>query len=161
MDLHDVGDAEDAGNRSEAVNEIEAEISIERRVDRVRRGRPQQRIRSQARSAMPCSAPWTQSRHAIGRERAGGGIRPAPSRAGWIEGRTVTIDYRWAEGRSERFGVIAAEFVPLERLGMQTRLTQGFCKIWPLVAAFVSNHRADSMACGEIPVQHNREFYAS
>jgi len=30
---------------------------------------------------------------------------------GWIEGRTVAIEYRWAEGRSERFAAIAAEFV--------------------------------------------------
>ena len=30
---------------------------------------------------------------------------------GWIEGRTVAIEYRWAEGRSERFAEIAAEFV--------------------------------------------------
>jgi putative ABC transport system substrate-binding protein len=30
---------------------------------------------------------------------------------GWIEGRTVTIEYRWAEGRKERFAEIAAEFV--------------------------------------------------
>src|SRR5262249_38635816 len=28
---------------------------------------------------------------------------------GWIEGRTVAIEYRWAEGRSERFAEIAAE----------------------------------------------------
>jgi putative ABC transport system substrate-binding protein len=27
---------------------------------------------------------------------------------GWIEGRTVAIEYRWAEGRSERFAEIAA-----------------------------------------------------
>jgi ABC-type uncharacterized transport system substrate-binding protein len=33
---------------------------------------------------------------------------------GWIEGRTVAIEYRWAEGRSERFAEIAAEFVPLK-----------------------------------------------
>jgi putative ABC transport system substrate-binding protein len=30
---------------------------------------------------------------------------------GWIEGRTVAIEYRWAEGRPERFDEIAAEFV--------------------------------------------------
>jgi putative ABC transport system substrate-binding protein len=30
---------------------------------------------------------------------------------GWIEGRTVVIDYRWAEGRSEHLAEIAAEFV--------------------------------------------------
>ncbi len=32
---------------------------------------------------------------------------------GWIEGRTVAIEYRWAEGRRERFAEIAAEFVRL------------------------------------------------
>jgi putative ABC transport system substrate-binding protein len=32
----------------------------------------------------------------------------------WIEGRTVAIEYRWAEGRSERFAEIAAEFVQLK-----------------------------------------------
>ena len=32
---------------------------------------------------------------------------------GWIEGRTVAIEYRWAEGRSERAAEIAAEFVRL------------------------------------------------
>ena len=30
---------------------------------------------------------------------------------GWIEGHTVTIEYRWAEGHSERFAEFAAEFV--------------------------------------------------
>ena len=33
---------------------------------------------------------------------------------GWIEGRTVAIEYRWAEGRSEGFAEIAAEFVRLK-----------------------------------------------
>ena len=33
---------------------------------------------------------------------------------GWIEGRTVAIEYRWAEGRPERFREIAAEFVRLK-----------------------------------------------
>ena len=32
---------------------------------------------------------------------------------GWIEGRTVAIEYRWAEGRRDRFAEIAAEFVRL------------------------------------------------
>ena len=30
---------------------------------------------------------------------------------GWIEGRTVEIEYSWAEGRPERYAEIAAEFV--------------------------------------------------
>ena len=33
---------------------------------------------------------------------------------GWIEGRTVAIEYRWSEGRSERYSEIAAEFVRLK-----------------------------------------------
>jgi putative ABC transport system substrate-binding protein len=33
---------------------------------------------------------------------------------GWIEGRTIAIEYRWAEARSERFAEIAAEFVRLK-----------------------------------------------
>jgi putative ABC transport system substrate-binding protein len=32
---------------------------------------------------------------------------------GWIESRTVAIEYRWAEGHSERFAEIATEFVML------------------------------------------------
>jgi putative ABC transport system substrate-binding protein len=33
---------------------------------------------------------------------------------GWVEGRTVVIEYRWAEGRSERYTEIASEFVRLK-----------------------------------------------
>ena len=33
---------------------------------------------------------------------------------GWIEGRTVTIEYRWAQGRAERAAEIADEFVRLK-----------------------------------------------
>jgi ABC-type uncharacterized transport system substrate-binding protein len=33
---------------------------------------------------------------------------------GWIEGHNLAIEYRWAEGRSERFAEIAAEFVQLK-----------------------------------------------
>src|SRR5260221_12233576 len=32
---------------------------------------------------------------------------------GWIEGRTIAIEYRCEEGRRERFAEIAAEFVRL------------------------------------------------
>jgi putative tryptophan/tyrosine transport system substrate-binding protein len=32
---------------------------------------------------------------------------------GWIDGRTVTIEYRWGESRTERFPKIAAELVQL------------------------------------------------
>jgi putative ABC transport system substrate-binding protein len=33
---------------------------------------------------------------------------------GWIEGRTVAIEHRWAEGRADRYDEIAAEFVRLK-----------------------------------------------
>jgi putative ABC transport system substrate-binding protein len=33
---------------------------------------------------------------------------------GWIEGRTIAIEYRWAEGRTERFAEISNEFVRLK-----------------------------------------------
>jgi putative tryptophan/tyrosine transport system substrate-binding protein len=33
---------------------------------------------------------------------------------GWIEGRTIAIEYRWSEGRPERVAEIAAEFVRLK-----------------------------------------------
>src|SRR5262245_57417886 len=33
---------------------------------------------------------------------------------GWFHGRTVTIEYRWAHGRTERYSEIAAEFVRLK-----------------------------------------------
>jgi putative ABC transport system substrate-binding protein len=41
---------------------------------------------------------------------------------GWIEGRTVAIEYRWSEGRPERYAEIADEFV---RLKVDVILTVG------------------------------------
>ena len=41
---------------------------------------------------------------------------------GWIEGRTITIEYRWSEGRAERFAQVAAEFV---RLNVDVIVTSG------------------------------------
>jgi putative ABC transport system substrate-binding protein len=33
---------------------------------------------------------------------------------GWVEGRTVAIDYRWAEGREERYAEFATDFARLK-----------------------------------------------
>ena len=41
---------------------------------------------------------------------------------GWIEGRTIEIEYRWAEGHGERYAEIAAEFV---RLNVDVIVTNG------------------------------------
>jgi putative ABC transport system substrate-binding protein len=41
---------------------------------------------------------------------------------GWVEGRNVGIEYRWAEGRTERYTEIASEFV---RLNVDVIFTHG------------------------------------
>ena len=41
---------------------------------------------------------------------------------GWVEGRTVAIEYRWAEGRNDRYREIAAEFA---RLNVDVIVTSG------------------------------------
>jgi putative ABC transport system substrate-binding protein len=41
---------------------------------------------------------------------------------GWVDGRTVIIQYRWGEGRAERYAEIAAEFV---RLKVEVIVTDG------------------------------------
>src|SRR5205085_2301707 len=33
---------------------------------------------------------------------------------GWVEGRTVLIEYRWAEGREERYAELVADLVGLQ-----------------------------------------------
>jgi putative ABC transport system substrate-binding protein len=43
---------------------------------------------------------------------------------GWTDGRTITIEYRWAEGREERFAEIAAELVRLKADVIVTSGTQ-------------------------------------
>src|SRR6516165_5331701 len=40
----------------------------------------------------------------------------------WVEGRTVAIEYRWAEGQSQRYAEIAGEFV---RLNVDVIFTSG------------------------------------
>jgi putative ABC transport system substrate-binding protein len=56
----------------------------------------------------------------MGTTTAAGVIRWTPAFArrlrelGWVEDRTVAIEYRWGEGKTERFAEIAAEFVRLK-----------------------------------------------
>jgi len=45
---------------------------------------------------------------------------------GWIEGRTVAIEYAWGEGSSERFAAIAANFV---RLKVDVIVTSGTANV--------------------------------
>jgi putative ABC transport system substrate-binding protein len=45
---------------------------------------------------------------------------------GWVEGRNIAIEYRWAEGRGERYAEIAAEFA---RLKVDVILTSGAASV--------------------------------
>jgi putative ABC transport system substrate-binding protein len=46
--------------------------------------------------------------------QAAAGLAQRLRELGWIEGRTVAIEYRWAEGRNERAAEFVAEFVRLK-----------------------------------------------
>jgi len=71
---------------------------------------------------------------------------------GWIEGRTVTIEYRWNEGQPERITAIAAEFIRLKVDVIVTNaiaaptLKQGTTVI-PIVFAIAPDPVADIMEC--------------
>src|SRR5438309_720202 len=59
---------------------------------------------------------------------------------GWIEGRTVAIEYRWTEGRNERAAEIAAEFVRLKvdvivTFGAAVSATKQATSVIPIVFA--------------------------
>jgi ABC-type uncharacterized transport system substrate-binding protein len=75
---------------------------------------------------------------------------------GWSEGRTIAIEYRWGEGREERFAEVAAEFV---RLKVDVIVTSGTLAVMaakqatsviPIVFATagdpVANHLVASLA---------------
>jgi putative ABC transport system substrate-binding protein len=57
---------------------------------------------------------------------------------GWVEGRTVAIEYRWAEARVERSAEIASEFVRL--------------KVDVIVSAGTANVLAAKQATSVIPI---------
>ena len=63
---------------------------------------------------------------------------------GWTEGRTVAIEYRWAEGRTENFTAIANEFVQLKvdvilTVGNAANVAQQVTKTIPIVAAIATD----------------------
>jgi putative tryptophan/tyrosine transport system substrate-binding protein len=63
---------------------------------------------------------------------------------GWIDGRTIAIDYRWAEGRSERYTEIGAEFVRLKvdvivTVGIAVSALKQLTSVIPIVFAAASD----------------------
>jgi ABC-type uncharacterized transport system substrate-binding protein len=64
---------------------------------------------------------------------------------GWIEGRTITIDFRWGEGRPERYAEVLAEFV---RRNVDVIVTHG-------ATAVLAAKRATSVVPIVFPVESN------
>jgi ABC-type uncharacterized transport system substrate-binding protein len=63
---------------------------------------------------------------------------------GWIDGHTIAIDYRWAEGRSERYTEIGAEFVRLKvdvivTVGIAVSALKQLTSVIPIVFAAASD----------------------
>ena len=66
------------------------------------------------------------------------------SELGWVEGRTIAIEFRWAEGRSERYTEIAAEFVHLKvdvivTVGAAVAAAKQATSVIPIVFAVANN----------------------
>ena len=69
--------------------------------------------RAQRAANMPTIGYLGPATHAVESQRVAAFVQRLRE-LGWIENRTIAIEYRWAEGRSERFAEIAAEFVRLK-----------------------------------------------
>ncbi len=67
-----------------------------------------------------------------------GAFRQGLGERGWVEGQNIVIEYRWAEGRVERFPSLAAELVSL--------------KLDLIVAGSTSGARAAKQATSTIPI---------
>src|SRR5215813_9099267 len=61
-------------------------------------------------SAMPVVG-FLRDSTAAGSEFMVNGLRKGLAEAGFVEGRSLTIEYAWTEGRSERLSALAAELV--------------------------------------------------
>jgi putative tryptophan/tyrosine transport system substrate-binding protein len=70
---------------------------------------------------------------------------------GWVEARTIAIEYRWAEGRSERYAEIAAEFVRLKvdvivSVGSAAAVAKQVTSAVPIVFTLSADPIGDGMA---------------
>src|SRR6516225_11351890 len=77
--------------------------------------------RAQQAGKLPTIGLWGPTTPSVGSQRVAAFVQRLRE-LGWIEGRSVKIEYRWAEGRNERAAEIAAEFV---RLKVDVIVTQG------------------------------------
>ena len=87
---------------------------------------------------MPCPAPPEVSRD-------WGAFRQGLGKRGWVEGQNIVIEYRWAEGRVERFPSLAAELVSLKPdlivavTGPAARAAKQLTSTIPIVMVYVSD----------------------
>jgi hypothetical protein len=70
---------------------------------------------------------------------------------GWNEGRSIAIEYRWAEGRSERYSQIAAEFVRrkvdvIVTVGSAVAAAKQATSVIPIVFAVANDPRRQPVA---------------
>jgi len=70
---------------------------------------------------------------------------------GWIEGRTIAIEYRWAEGRTDRYAELAAEFVRLKvdvilTVGTVAAATKQLTSTIPIVFALAGDPLGSGLA---------------
>jgi putative tryptophan/tyrosine transport system substrate-binding protein len=77
--------------------------------------------RAQQSGKLPTIGLWGPTTASVGSQRVAAFVQRLRE-LGWIEGRTVKIEYRWAGGRNERAAEIAAEFVQLK---VDVIVTQG------------------------------------
>jgi hypothetical protein len=84
---------------------------------------------------------------------------------GWLEGRNVAIEYRWAEGRNERNAEHAADLVRLKvdvivTAGgdLSSRLQKKSAPVNPQ-SAIVAGHRCGGVVCP--PTENARQFNVS
>src|SRR6187399_3169691 len=54
---------------------------------------------------------WLGSGSAVAGNPWAAAFRQRLGELGWVEGRSVVIEYRWADGREERFAEIVSEFI--------------------------------------------------
>src|ERR1700757_3128878 len=67
-------------------------------------------LAARAQQAMPVIG-FLRDATAAGSEFMVNGLRKGLAEAGFVEGRNLTIEYAWTEGRSERLSALAAELV--------------------------------------------------
>jgi ABC-type uncharacterized transport system substrate-binding protein len=69
---------------------------------------------------------------------------------GWVEGRTVSIEYRWAQGHSERYVEITSEFARLKvdvivSAGSAALVAKGVTSAVPIVFAIAADPLSDGL----------------